>query len=77
MMLTENSALLHSMFFVNAEQINGVFGGAEAAGMPVIVQITPASRNSINYKFIEGMIKAVENIYSSVNYSVINQIKRK
>jgi fructose-bisphosphate aldolase, class II len=61
----------------NAEQIHGVFGETETAGIPIIVQITPAARNNINQKFMEGMVTAAENIYPSVNYSVINQIKRK
>lgn len=37
----------------NVEQIYGVFSGAEAAGMPVIVQITPAACNYINHKFLK------------------------
>jgi fructose-bisphosphate aldolase class II len=54
----------------NAEQIHGVFAGAESAGQPIIIQITPAARNYINHKFLEGMINAAENIYPIVNYSV-------
>jgi fructose/tagatose bisphosphate aldolase len=46
--------------------------GAEAAGMPIIIQITPAARNYIYHKYLEGIIKAVKNIFPSVNYSVIN-----
>jgi fructose-bisphosphate aldolase, class II len=54
----------------NAEQIHGVFNGAETVRMPMIVQITPVARNYIHHKFMEGMIKAAENIYPSVTYSV-------
>jgi fructose-bisphosphate aldolase, class II len=54
----------------NAEQVHGVFAGAELAKVPVIIQITPAARNYINAKFLMGMIIAAEKIYPSVDYSV-------
>lgn len=54
----------------NAEQVHGVFAGAELAKVPVIIQITPAARNYINPEFLMGMILAAEKIYPSVNYSV-------
>ena len=54
----------------NAEQIHGVFGGAELADCPIIIQITPASRNYINQTFLEGMINAAQKVYSNVNFSV-------
>lgn len=54
----------------NAEQIHGVFAGAELADIPVIVQITPAARNYLNSSFLEGIIKAAEDVYQSANFSV-------
>ena len=54
----------------NAEQIHGVFQGAEEAAVPVIIQITPAARNYIHPNFLEGMISAADKVYESVNYSV-------
>jgi fructose-bisphosphate aldolase, class II len=54
----------------NAEQIHGVFAGAELAKVPVIIQITPAARNYINAEFLMGMILAADKIYPSVDYSV-------
>ncbi len=54
----------------NAEQVHGVFGGAELADCPVIIQITPASRNYINQKFLEGIINAAQKLYNSVDFSV-------
>ncbi|MGD8779888.1 MAG: class II fructose-bisphosphate aldolase [Ignavibacteria bacterium] len=53
-----------------AEQVHGVFGGAELAGIPIMVQITPVSRNYITPGFLEGMITAAQNIYQSVDFSV-------
>lgn len=54
----------------NAEQVHGVFGGAELAGLPVIVQITPAARNYLSHEFLQGIIEAAEKIYPQTNYSV-------
>jgi fructose-bisphosphate aldolase class II len=54
----------------NAEQVHGVFGGAELAELPVIVQITPAARNYLTHEFLEGIIKAAAKIYPAANFSV-------
>lgn len=54
----------------NAEQIHGVFGGAQLAELPVIIQITPAARNYISSEFLEAMISAASRIYAKANYSV-------
>lgn len=54
----------------NAEQIHSVFGGAELAELPVIVQITPAARNYISPKFLEAMVSAAARVYPNTNFSV-------
>ncbi|MDP3583131.1 MAG: class II fructose-bisphosphate aldolase, partial [Ignavibacteria bacterium] len=54
----------------NAEQVHGVFGGAELAGLPVIIQITPAARNYLTHEFLEGIINAAQKIYPNTNFSV-------
>ena len=54
----------------NAEQVHGVFGGAELAELPVIVQITPAARNYIKPEILEAMIGAASRIYAKANFSV-------
>jgi fructose-bisphosphate aldolase, class II len=54
----------------NAEQIHGVFGGAELVELPVIIQITPAARNYINADFLETMINTASKIYSKADFSV-------
>lgn len=54
----------------NAEQVHGVFGGAELAGLPVIIQITPAARNYLTHDFLEGIINAAQKIYPNTNFSV-------
>lgn len=54
----------------NAEQVCGIFAGADKAGMPIIIQITPAARNYITPQLLEGIIKAASGIYPNVYYSV-------
>lgn len=54
----------------NAEQVYGIFAGADDEGMPIIVQITPAARNYITPQFLEGIIKAATSIYPNVYYAV-------
>lgn len=53
----------------NAEQVHGVFGGAELSRLPIIVQITPAARNYIAHEFLAGLIKEAEIKYPKVNFS--------
>lgn len=54
----------------NAEQIHGVFGGAQLAETPIIVQITPASRNYTTHEFLEGMINSAAKVYQKTKFSV-------
>ena len=54
----------------NAEQIHGVFSGAELSELPVIIQITPVARNYMHPEFLEAMIKAAENIYPKTDFFV-------
>jgi fructose-bisphosphate aldolase class II len=54
----------------NAEQIHGVFGGAQLAETPIIVQITPASRNYTTPEFLEGMINSAAKVYHNTKFSV-------
>lgn len=54
----------------NSEQVHGVFGGAEQARVPIIIQITPAAINYVGHLFIKNIIEAAVNTYESVDYSV-------
>jgi len=54
----------------NAEQIHGVFRGAQKAGAPVIIQITPVARDYIHPELLEGMINAAGKIYPEVTFAV-------
>lgn len=54
----------------NAEQIHGIISGAELSKLPIIVQITPVSRNYMNPIFLENMINAAEIIYPKSQYFV-------
>ncbi len=54
----------------NAEQVHGVLAGASDAGVPVIVQLTPAARAYMIPKVLEGMIAAAAEIYGGARFSV-------
>lgn len=54
----------------NAEQIHGVFRGAEKVKAPVIIQLTPVARNYLHPEMLEGMIAAAEKVYPEVTFSV-------
>lgn len=54
----------------NAEQIHGVFHGAQKCSAPVIIQITPVARNYISPEMIEAMVKMASVIYPDVEFSV-------
>lgn len=54
----------------SAEQVLGVFMGANKAELPVIVAITTAARKYISPEMLEGMITAAAKIYPSVTFSV-------
>lgn len=54
----------------NAEQIHGVFGGAQNAETPIIIQITPAARNYTTPEFLEGMISSAAKVYPNTEFSV-------
>lgn len=54
----------------NAEQVHGVFGGAQLAGIPIIVQITPAARNYISPEFLEGMTTSAAKVYPKTDFAV-------
>jgi len=54
----------------NAEQVLGIFRGANAARSPVIIQITPAARNYMSGSMFENIIQAAEKQYPDVDFSV-------
>lgn len=54
----------------NAEQVHGVFNGAQIAETPIIVQITPAARNYTTPQFLEGMILSAAKVYPNTDFSV-------
>ena len=54
----------------NAEQIHGVFRGAEKVKAPVIIQLTPVARNYLHPEMLEGMIAAAEKVYPEVTFTV-------
>jgi len=54
----------------NAEQVLGVFRGAQKVGYPVIVQITPVARNYIHPELLEGMIAGAAQHFPDVTFSV-------
>lgn len=54
----------------NAEQVHGVFRGAKAAGLPVLIQITPVARNYMHTRMLESMISAAALLYPEVNYAI-------
>ena len=54
----------------NAEQIHGVFGGAQIAETPIIVQITPAARNYTSHEFLEAMISSAAIVYPNAEFAV-------
>lgn len=52
------------------EQVHGLFAAAAQADSPVIVQITPASRNYAHPQMLSSMIRAAASIYPKVVYSL-------
>lgn len=54
----------------NAEQVHGVFRGAQKASAPVIIQLTPVARDYMGQEMLEGMIAAAGKIYPAVEFSV-------
>lgn len=54
----------------NAEQVHGVFRGAQKACSPVLVAVTPVARNYIGQQMVEGLISAAEKIYPDVAFSL-------
>lgn len=54
----------------NAEQVIGVFKGADEARLPIIVAITPVARNYITHEMLEGMINSAASLYPDVKFSV-------
>lgn len=54
----------------NAEQVHGVFRGAQKAGTPVLIAVTPVARNYIGQEMIGGLVSAAEKIYPSVSFSL-------
>ncbi|MBU0474625.1 MAG: class II fructose-bisphosphate aldolase [Bacteroidetes bacterium] len=53
-----------------AEQIKGIFQGAQEASLPIIIAITPVARNYMSHNLLEGMIKAASNLFPTVEFSV-------
>ena len=54
----------------NAEQVHGVFRGAQISGSPVIIQLTPVARDYINAEMLQSIIVAAEKIYPDVEFTV-------
>lgn len=54
----------------NAEQVHGVMRGAQAADMPVIIQITPVARNYMNDRIIRSIINTASEIYPEVEFAI-------
>jgi fructose-bisphosphate aldolase, class II len=54
----------------NAEQALGVMLGAQKAELPVILQITPVARDYISHTILNGIIRAAEEIFPGVSFSV-------
>ncbi|MGF7140203.1 class II fructose-bisphosphate aldolase [Roseimarinus sediminis] len=54
----------------NAEQVHGVFRGAQLSQMPVIIQITPVARNYMSPEVLQAIILSVANQYQDVEFSV-------
>ncbi|MBK7979417.1 MAG: class II fructose-bisphosphate aldolase family protein [Ignavibacteriae bacterium] len=53
-----------------AEQVMGVFKGANKAELPIIIAITPAARNYISHEMLQAMISAAAILYPNVEFSV-------
>jgi fructose-bisphosphate aldolase, class II len=53
-----------------AEQVQGVFAGAVEAGVPVIVQITPAARRYLSPAVLQGMVAAAEITFPQARIAV-------
>lgn len=54
----------------NAEQVHGVFRGAQKIKAPVIIQLTPVARNYMHPTMLEGIIHAAGEIYPDVTFTV-------
>jgi fructose-bisphosphate aldolase class II len=54
----------------NAEQVHGVFRGAQKATSPIIIQLTPVARDYMHPEMLEGIIVAAEKIYPEVAFTV-------
>ncbi len=54
----------------NAEQIVAVFKGAELAGKPVIVQVTPVARNYLGPELLDSCIHVSAKQHPDVRFSV-------
>lgn len=54
----------------NAEQVHGVFQGSRSSASPVIIQLTPVARDYMQPGMLAEMIKAAEEIYPEVTFSV-------
>jgi fructose-bisphosphate aldolase, class II len=54
----------------NAEQIHGIFRGAQASGCPVLIQFTPVARTYMQPAFLRAFIQAAEVQYPRVDYAV-------
>jgi fructose-bisphosphate aldolase class II len=52
------------------EQVHGLFAAAQYSSSPVIVQITPVSRNYAHTKMLLAMIHAASAIYNDVVYAI-------
>jgi fructose-bisphosphate aldolase class II len=54
----------------SAEQVQGVFMGAQKAQAPVLVAITPAARRYLQPKVLEGLIRGTSHAFPEVRFSV-------
>ena len=54
----------------NAEQVHGVFRGAQKIKAPVIIQLTPVARDYMHPDMLEGMMHAAEKIHPDVIFTI-------
>ncbi len=53
-----------------AEQVHGVLAGGTKAGVPVILQITPAARRYMTPEVLQGTIEGAERVYPDARVSI-------
>lgn len=54
----------------NAEQVYGVFRGAQKVNLPIIIQLTPVAREYLTPEILRGIISSASKLYPEVQFSV-------